>query len=138
MPKKVDRIIVDTNLWISFLISKNYVKLDEKIRKGIVKIVFSTASLNEFLEVTSRPKFRKYFSKTEIDSLLEYFNVYGELIDVRSKISVCRDAKDNFLLSLSADSKANYLITGDNDLLVLKQFGVTKIISMSNYFKEGR
>ncbi len=32
MRKKVDKIIVDTNLWISFLIKKDFKKLDERIK----------------------------------------------------------------------------------------------------------
>ena len=61
MQDKVIRIIIDTNLWISFLISKDFTKLDEIIfaRNGI--LVFSKELLDEFLEVARRPKFRRFF-----------------------------------------------------------------------------
>lgn len=39
--------------------------------------------------------------------------------------------KDNFLLNLAIDSKADFLITGDADLLVLEEIGTTKIISIT-------
>jgi uncharacterized protein len=51
MPKKVDRLVVDTNLWISYLIKKDYKKLDDKIRRGKVKLIFSIELLDEFLTV---------------------------------------------------------------------------------------
>jgi uncharacterized protein len=51
-------------------------------------------------------------------------------------LKICRDAKDNFLLSLCHDSSADYLITGDKDLLAIKNIGATKIISMQKFLEE--
>jgi putative PIN family toxin of toxin-antitoxin system len=136
MAKKPDKIIIDTNLWISFLITKDFKKLDERIKKRSVRIFFSLESIDEFLTVADRPKFKKHFSKTDIEQLIDLFDVYGEIVSVKSKIDICRDQKDNFLLSLSKDSQANYLITGDKDLLDLKTFEGTKIITMSDYLRK--
>jgi predicted nucleic acid-binding protein len=58
---------------------------------------------------------------------------YIELVKVKSKVDICRDLNDNFLLALSKDGKANFLITGDQDLLDLKEFGETKIVSLTNF-----
>jgi putative PIN family toxin of toxin-antitoxin system len=134
MARKADRIIIDTNLWISFLITKDYKKLDIKIKKEKVKVLFSLELIEEFLAVADRPKFKKYFSKQDIEQLVDLFDVYGEIVDVKSNVKICRDAKDNFLLALSRDGKADFLITGDNDLLELTKFDETKIVNFSNYF----
>jgi uncharacterized protein len=136
MAKKVDKIIVDTNLWISFLIKKNFKKLDDLIRKEKIKIIFSVELIEEFLSVADRPKFRKYFSKIDIERLIELFDYYGEIIRVDSEITICRDKKDNFLLSLCKDSKADYLITGDQDLLELMEFEGSRIIKMTDFLKK--
>ncbi|MCZ2460859.1 MAG: putative toxin-antitoxin system toxin component, PIN family [Chitinophagales bacterium] len=56
-------------------------------------------------------------------------------INVVSEISVCRDPKDNFLLALAKDTKADYLITGDKDLLELKQFDRTIICTLADFIK---
>ena len=61
---------------------------------------------------------------------------HGEFISVTSLVSICRDPKDNFLLSLSKDGKASRLITGDKDLLDLKRFGRTKITTLKMYLSE--
>ena len=79
---------------------------------------------------------KKYFSKEDIEQLIELFDVYGEIINVKNEVSLCRDPKDNFLLSLSKDGRADFLITGDNDLLTLKKFDKTKIIKISDYLKK--
>lgn len=133
MVKKVDKIIIDTNLWISFLITKDFKKLDSRIKGGKVRIIFSLDSIEEFLTVADRPKFKKYFSRLDIDKLIDLFDVYGEIVSVTSNVNLCRDPKDNFLLSLAKDSKTNYLITGDKDLLDVKSFEVTKILTMTDY-----
>ena len=52
--------IIDTNLWISFLIKKDYSRLDTLLFSNQIKLVFSKELLEEFLSVAKRPKFRRY------------------------------------------------------------------------------
>ena len=132
----MSRIIIDTNLWISFLITKNFTKLDEIIfsRHGI--LIFSQELLNEFLEVAKRPKFRRFFSSSDIEEILETIEEYAEYVKVETKIEICRDPKDNFLLSLSVDGNADFLLTGDKDLLDLNKFGDTTIITISDFLQD--
>ncbi len=128
------RLILDTNLWISFLISSKFEKLDELLFNQKSKLLFSHELLEEFLAVAKRPKLRKYISRDELEDLLETIDEVAEFVNVTSEISECRDPKDNFLLSLAVDGKADYLLTGDKDLLVLKKIGKTKIRTISEFF----
>lgn len=130
-----EKIILDTNLWISFLISNNFSQLDQLIENKEIILIFSNELLEEFIEVVHRPKFKKYVSEEDIANLLNYFDQYGRIIEVKSNVQICRDQKDNFLLNLSIDSKAHFLITGDKDLLVLKRVQKTKIISFRAFLK---
>lgn len=133
MPKKKDRIIIDTNLWISFLLTKNIDALDKKINDKLLILLFSQTLLDEFTEVARRPKFTRYFSLGELEILLMYIGNTAKFINVTSNICICRDPKDNFLLSLAKDGNATHLITGDNDLLEIKMFEKTRIVTMSEY-----
>ena len=133
MARKVERIIIDTNLWISFLITKDFKGLDDKIKKEEVKILFSLELIEEFLAVVERTKFKRYFTRKDIEQLIELFDVYGEIVDVKSHIKICRDIKDNFLLALAKDGRADVLLTGDNDLLEIKKFDKTRIIRITEY-----
>ena len=135
MKSKHKRVILDTNLWISFLISKNYSKLDDIIFSKKCILIFSEELLDEFLEVVNRPKFRRFFSSIDIKELLETIHEYGEFVEVKSRVEVCRDIKDNFLLSLASDGNADFLLTGDMDLLVLKKYNKTKILTISDFLK---
>ena len=133
MPKLKDRVIIDTNLWISFLINNDYFKLDKILSDKLATLLYSQELIDEFIEVAQRPKFRRYFSADDLQALLLAMSDRAIFIDVSSTVTVCRDEKDNFLLALAKDGKASHLITGDKDLLVLKRFGKTRILSITEY-----
>jgi len=130
------RVILDSNLWISFLISQRQKELDVLLESGAITLIFSQELLEEFLEVSERPKFKRFFKKSDIKMLLTQIETFGELIKVESKINECRDPKDNFLLSLSIDGKADFLVTGDSDLLVLGKIEKTKIVSWTEFISQ--
>lgn len=134
MPKS-DRIIIDTNLWISFLLTKDYSKLDKLFSKNGLILLFSQELLEEFVDVARRPKFKKYFAVADINSLLSEIHLKAEFFEVNSDINVCRDPKDDFLLSLCKDGNATHLITGDKDLLEIKMFGKTLILTITEYLE---
>lgn len=52
MPADYQRVVLDTNLWISFLISNTVSKIDKPILEGQMRLLFSEESLGEFLEVS--------------------------------------------------------------------------------------
>ena len=135
MQNKVSRIIIDTNLWISFLITNDYTKLDKIILSGNAVLVFSQELLDEFLAVAKRPKFRRFFTLSDIEDLLETIIDYADLVKVKTKVEACRDPKDNFLLALAIDGNADFLVTGDNDLLELTKIEKTAIITISDFLQ---
>ena len=67
--------------------------------------------------------------------MLSYFEPFIDLIEVESVVNICRDIKDNFLLALAKDGNADYLLTGDKDLLVIKKFGKTKITTIVDFLE---
>lgn len=132
---KITKLVIDTNIWVSFLISDKYRKLDTLLLGNKVTILFSTELLEELNKVSKYPKLKKYFSPNAVEEMITNLSAYIDLVKVTSKTDFCRDPNDNFLLSLVKDGKANFLITGDADLLSLKFFGKTKIITLTDFFK---
>lgn len=104
MKRKVG-IVIDTNLWVSWLIKKRETRLSQ---------VFSDSSL-------------------EIVSSHEQA---VELYKVKISVDVSRDKKDNFLLALAKTAQANYLLTGDKDLLVIEKFAGANIITLTEFLNE--
>lgn len=131
-----DRVIIDTNLWISFLLTKDLSTIDKLFADQSIILLFSQELLDEFVEVARRPKFKKYFQLSDLQALLQEVSLRAEFIDVTGNVDACRDPKDNFLLSLAADGKATHLITGDKDLLDLRNYEETRIITIAAYLSE--
>lgn len=137
MPKsKSLRLVIDTNLWISFLISDRQRRLDSLLYLEKIRLLFSAELLDEIYTTITKPKLKKYFSANAMEEMLLNLETYIELIEVKSTVKVCRDIKDNFLLALSKDGKADYLLTGDKDLLDLAKYGKTKILTISKFMEE--
>ena len=67
--------------------------------------------------------------------LLAAIHEVATFIDVKTKVNICRDPKDNFLLALALDSNADFLITGDSDLLEIEQIGKTRITTLTNFLE---
>ncbi len=111
---------------------------DNLILEGKIKLIFSHELIEEFVTVANRPKFKNFFNNKDIEKLLRIFDSYGKLYKVSRRINICRDPKDNFLLDLAAESNAEYLVTGDTDLLVLKKIDNTQILSWNDFISELR
>lgn len=99
MANKPERIIIDTNIFISYLLKPTFYRLDKLIQSKKVVLLFSEQLLLEFSEVVNRPKLKKYFSENDVKDLLRSIDSYAEFIKVNSKVNICRDEKDNFLLA---------------------------------------
>ena len=130
------KIIIDTNLWISFLIGKSFTNLKSLIVEKQIEIIISEQLLTEIRTVTQRPKLTKYFPQQKVEDFLEFLESIAIKIEITSNVTLCRDPKDNFLLALAKDSKANYLLTGDSDLLILNRFENTEILKYIDFIHQ--
>jgi hypothetical protein len=127
------KIIVDSNIWISFLIGKSLKGLQNYIDAQKVLIVTCTEQIQELVEVFQKPKIKRYFTTEQVAEFFELLDESSVYIDLKTKTNLCRDAKDNYLLSLAIDSDADFLITGDNDLLVLENVRKTRILKFTEF-----
>jgi uncharacterized protein len=137
MPKnKPLKLIIDTNLWVSFIISNKQSLLDPFLYNEEARLLFSTELITEIQETIKKPRLKKYFKTNAIEEMLSTFEPFIDLIQVENIVTDCRDPKDNFLLALAKDGKADYLLTGDKDLLDLIKFGKTKIKTITAFIND--
>ena len=132
------RLVIDTNLWISFIISKKLNLLEPILFAENTRILFSSELVEELKATITKPKLKKYFSDNALEEMLTVFDPYIDFITVKSTVSICIDPNDNFLLALAKDGKANYLLTGDNDLLDIGKYEKTIIIKISEFFEQNK
>lgn len=130
------RIIIDTNWYISATINqKSRRSLYELLTNNNLVIIFSNEILLEYNQVIKRSKFKKIINHSQISRFMNLVISKTELVEIKSDLKGSRDINDNFLLSLSHDSNSDYLITGDLDLLILKESGTTQIITLNRFLE---
>jgi len=129
------RVIFDTNVWISFLIGKRLSFIRNQITNGDLKIIVTPQLLKEIKLVTTREKLKKYFPKNSVKELIDLLEIIAVNIEIKSKHNICRDPIDNFLLDLIDYSKADFLVTGDSDLLAHNTFKSAQILTPNEFQK---
>lgn len=135
MKNKKVKVIFDTNVWISFLIGKRLKKIKQYISDGSLSIITTDQLLTEIKIVTNRKKLKKYFPKESVRELVELLETIAIKVDIKPTHFINRDPKDNFLLDLIDYSKADYLVTGDKDLLAHNPFLTAKILTPEEFEK---
>jgi putative PIN family toxin of toxin-antitoxin system len=133
MPEKLHKVILDTNLWVSFLLDRQRSLLAQVLLSGTIDIISSQALEDELFEVLSRPKFQHRFSDESRRLFHEEYSLSVQHVEVVSQVDICRDPKDNFLLALACDAEADFLLTGDSDLLVLQEYRGTLIVTIRDF-----
>ena len=133
MRAKNIKVIFDTNVWISFLIGKRLSFIKNYISSGHITIITTEQLLQDIKEVTSRERLKKYFPEESVIELLELLETIAKKVEIIPTHFINRDPKDNFLLDLIDFSKADYLVTGDKDLLVHNPFKSATILTPANF-----
>lgn len=134
MIEKPNRVVIDTNIFLSAVLNQDSLpaKVVEKaLRSG--QILQSAETWEELEDVLNREKFDKYRSVFDRRMYFKYLGEFMEQVSVTTRTSVCRDPKDDKLLELAIDGRADLIITGDKDLLVLNPFEGVPIVTPMDY-----
>ena len=132
MPSERMKIILDTNIWVSFVIGKRLREVERVLKSSCSEVFVCEKLLQEVNNTLLKPKLQKYVS-AERKNVLLYYMAACSLAVVYEKTMRSRDANDDYLLDLAQLVNADYLITGDNDLLVLQQHYQTKILPFKDF-----
>jgi len=126
--------VVDTNVVISaILFSKSTPAQAINLVNSLGKIILLSATFVEIQNTLSLPKFDRYLSQEKRREILSKLLLNSDLIEITETIIICRDAKDNKFLELAVSGKADFIITGDQDLLVLNPFRNIEIITINEF-----
>jgi putative PIN family toxin of toxin-antitoxin system len=128
------RIVLDTNTIVSRLLSPRSVPaaaVDRAITHH--RILASDATLMELAEVLARAKFDAYLTVAERQEFLRLFDRVAERVEVVRIVRACRDPKDDKFFELAVDGAADFIVTGDADLLVLAPFQGISILTPAQF-----
>ena len=120
------KLVLDTSTFVSaFFWEGNEAELLRKIEQGKAGVYLTAEILNEIEEVLKRPKFNEAMKRSAItpDQVMQKIASLSHLVIAPNiSIKVCRDEKDNKFLACAESANADCLISGDDDLLSLKEY----------------
>ena len=129
------KLVLDTNTIVSaFFWEGNEAELFRKIEQGRAKLYITSEVLKEVEEVIKRPKFNEVMMKAGLtpDQIIQKIVSLSHLVIApKLNIKVCRDKKDNKFLECAESAKVDYIVSGDEDLLFLKEYKGIQIVRTS-------
>lgn len=125
------RIILDTNIWVSYFIKAQLPKLVDIIIDNNLIVYSSNELIAELTEVMSRKKISKYLSLP----VTEYIDFHCDLVTVISvplQFKGCPDPKDDYLFDLATKTDA-LIVTGDKKLLAVSPLSGVNLMSLAAF-----
>ncbi len=130
------RALLDANIFISYLLTPNrespVVQIVKAGVRGKYTLLLSAELLEEFSHrVLSKPYLRERISQADLEELSNILSSVSEIIpEIKSQIpAVTRDPKDDYLLAYAIVGQADFLVSGDQDLLVLQKVKNCQILT---------
>ena len=134
--KAIGKVVLDTNKLVSALFFKGGLAgIVDLWKKGRIIPLFSRETFEEFKAVLEYQKFS--LTQQEIKVIIEEEVLpYFEVIEVTDNIKgICRDVDDDKFIACAVSASADFIVTGDKDLLDLGKYKSVKIISASVLLK---
>jgi putative PIN family toxin of toxin-antitoxin system len=129
-----NRVVIDTNVFISALL--NPLGTPKKVINITVSqftILQSEATYQELATRISKKKFDKYLEKDDRLDFLSSLKNRSLFVDIWHETRVCSDLDDNKFLELAVSGMAQYIITGDKELLILNTYQGIPIITPAEF-----
>lgn len=128
------RIVIDTNVVASaiFFGGRPAELLRMVIRRNLAAV--ATDEIVDEYQTTVRYLLEKYDGRRLRLSIVPILSAM-EIIPAKSRIEVCRDPDDNKFLSCALDGGCCYVVSGDRDLLSLKEYGDVKIVTVVRFLE---
>lgn len=134
------RAVVDTNIFIRALIRPqgSVGPIIPRLAQNEYTLVYSIPLRNELIAKLALPRIRQKYhvSDTQVEALLDLIALRGDLVTPTRTVRVCRDPKDDMLIEAALAGAAKYVVTGDEDLLVLRRFETVRFVTPRTFLTE--
>lgn len=133
---KAERVVLDTNVIISALLSphgKPFACLSFVLDHAA--LIIAPELLDELETRLARPKFAKYVDQSKHRALVAQLALAAVTVELRGIVRVCRDPDDDKVLETAVLGRADCIVTGDEDLLILGQFQSIPILTPARFLE---
>ena len=131
------RFVVNTNVLVGHLFLPESLP-GQALRLALARgdMLVSDSTLTELAEVINRPKFDKYISKSDRRKFFEVLAPLCINVEIIQSIQASRDPKDDKFLEVAINGSADFILTGDTDLLELHPFHEIPIYNPSQFLEQ--
>ncbi|MDE2786880.1 MAG: putative toxin-antitoxin system toxin component, PIN family [Chloroflexota bacterium] len=128
------RIVFDTNVIVSADLFEDSVPATALwLALDLGSLLMSEALIEELRMVLSKPRFDRYATRAEREEFLRDLTRETETVEITEPVQACRDPDDDKILELAVNGRADYIVTGDDDLLVMNPFRGIPIIRPAEF-----
>jgi len=131
------RVVLDTNVIVSAIISPGGPpdRIFRAWRRGSYELITSAPLLEELAEVLVRPRIRHRtgFSSREEAAFVAELRESAVVVAPTRHLTVVSDPDDNRILEAATTARADYLVSGDDQVLSLESFEQTRIVTPSRF-----
>ena len=125
--------VLDSNIWISFIIKKKLNVLADIIIDNSLIVLSCDKLIEEISDVLKRIKFRKYISIKDIEEAIILHKKLIIPVIIKNIKKQNRDKDDDFLFALCEAGKADFIVSGDKDILESKIKSPPTILTFSEF-----
>jgi putative PIN family toxin of toxin-antitoxin system len=131
------RAVVDTNLWVSYLITHRSPVadvIDTCLARGDFVLLTSHVMLQELDRVLQYPRLHRYYDAQTRIRFMALVASLGEIVDLPEEVpNICRDPDDDWVIACAVAGDADVIVTGDRDLLDLVQVNRIPVLSARQF-----
>ena len=119
-----ERVVLDASVLISALLQPKGPprRAVETVRVGGGRLLFSDETYDEVRTRVLRPKFDRYVDRDLREAFVRQLMPVSEWVAITGAAMGCRDSKDDKVLETALIGRADAIVTGDEDLLVMHPF----------------
>lgn len=131
------RVVIDTMIFVRALINPYGFNARLLNRVDEYELSLSEEIIEEVVEVLFRPEIQKKYNPSKVITVHDVLEIISDadLITPSQKINLCRDPKDNKFIECAVEAEADYLISGDKDLLDIGEYEEIKIITIDKFME---
>ncbi|WP_276976977.1 putative toxin-antitoxin system toxin component, PIN family [Flavobacterium filum] len=130
----IDKVVIDTNNIISLVLKGDLAFLVRLSYIYDCELYTCAEQLEEIKRVLEYDKIKKNISGSTRD-ILKFIEINAIEIEIDKRVDRVKDNNDNFLFDLAYSCKSYFLVSGDREVLALKQVNKIRVISMIEFKK---
>ena len=131
------RVVFDTNLLVSYLLSHRppiATLIEVHLAQEDFVLLTALPLLVELERVLGYPKLQRYYTQDEKQRFLALVSALSKVVDVPEAIpAISRDPDDDWVIACGVVGKANFIVSGDNDLVELVNVGEMRIVTPAQF-----